>query len=109
MTNPRFPMIIPKRLNAIAPPAAESRVKQFKLPILLTLVHIPFGILLYRAGAIAVLHPLGVFFLGMYWAFQKNEKLEKTALVVTTSSALKCCGEWQICRCFGNSVNMRRR
>ena len=83
MTNPRFPMIIPKRLNAIAPPTIESRVKEFKLPILLTLVHIPFGVLLYKAGALAVLHPFGVFCLGMYWAFQKREKLEKIALVVT--------------------------
>ena len=83
MTNPRFPMTVPKRLNAFAPPTAESRVKEFKLPILLTLVHIPFGILLYKSGAIAVLHPLGVFFLGMYWAYQKSAKLQKSALVVT--------------------------
>ena len=83
MTDSRYPMTVPRRVNSFAPPVAESRVKQFKLPILLTLVHIPFGILLYKLGAIAVLHPYGVFFLGMYWAFQKHEKLEKTALVVT--------------------------
>ncbi len=82
MINSRYPMNLPNRVNSFAPPHSVSRVKEFKLPILLTLVHIPFGILLYKAGAIAILHPYGVFLLGMHWAFQKHEKLEKTALIV---------------------------
>jgi hypothetical protein len=82
MINSRYPMNLPNRVSSFAPPHSVSRVKEFKLPILLTLVHIPFGILLYNAGAIALLHPYGVFLLGMHWAFRKHEKLEKTALIV---------------------------
>jgi hypothetical protein len=72
---------IPNRKPNFAPTSTNHRLAQFKLPILLTLLHIPLGILLYRIGAAAIIHPYTVLFVGLYWAFQKKEKLEKVACV----------------------------
>ena len=55
---------------------------KFKLPLLLTILHIPLGILLYSSSLLAFIHPAIVFFLGLYYAFRKNEKIEKVVYVV---------------------------
>lgn len=57
-------------------------VHKFKLPIFFIFLHIPLGLLLYNLGFWGLLHPFIVFFLGLYYAIRKNEKLEQVALVV---------------------------
>ncbi len=74
--------VIPNRKPNFAPISTNHQLAQFKLPLLLTLLHIPLGILLYRAGAAAIIHPYAVVLLGLYWAFQRKEKLEKVAWIV---------------------------
>lgn len=54
-------------------------VQKFKLPLLLTILHIPLGLLLYRSSALALFHPLLTFFLGLYFAVRKHERLERVA------------------------------
>ncbi|MEP7037849.1 MAG: O-antigen ligase family protein [Acidobacteriota bacterium] len=59
----------------------KQQVKDFKLPLLLTFLHIPLGILIYRINGLAVIHQLAVLSLGLYLASRKREKLEKVAYV----------------------------
>jgi len=54
--------------------------REFKLVLLLTLVHIPLGLLLYNAGSLAILHPAAAFFVGLKWAFKKQVALGQVAL-----------------------------
>ncbi len=54
---------------------------KYELPLLLIVLHIPLGLLLYWSSALAFIHPVAVFFLGLYWAIRKNEKLEKIAWI----------------------------
>ena len=82
-------MLSAKRL-VYAPPRGIDRLcgvqsrmsREFRLTLLISLAHLPLGILLYNAGALALLHPIAVFSLGMFWAFQKRTKLDRVALVV---------------------------
>lgn len=60
---------------------SKKRLKSFKLPLLITALHIPFGVLSYQINNISVIHQLVVFGLGLYWAIRKKEKLEKIAYV----------------------------
>lgn len=55
--------------------------KKFKLPLLLTILHIPLGLVLYRLGALGAIHPLIVLLLGLYLAFRKSVKIERVAFV----------------------------
>lgn len=52
----------------------------FFIPILLA--HIPLGLALYSSSALAFLHPLSVFALGLYWAMQKKAPIERVAYTV---------------------------
>lgn len=83
MLNSRSLTAISRRAEKTAPVALNRRAEQFKLPLLLTLIHIPLGILLYNSGAFGVLHAYAAFAVGLYWAYQKREKLEKSGLAVT--------------------------
>src|SRR5687768_1190836 len=49
---------------------------------LLFALHVPLGILMYNSSAIATVHPLVVFTLGMYWAVRTNVSLIRPAYVV---------------------------
>lgn len=60
--------------------AAPERTGNFRLPLFLTCAHLPLGLLLYNSSALAILHPAGVFLLGLYYAARKGEKIEKTAM-----------------------------
>ncbi|MEP6900903.1 MAG: O-antigen ligase family protein [Actinomycetota bacterium] len=53
----------------------------FKLPLLLILLHIPLGIILYNAGSLGLLHPLILFVIGMRHAILKDVKLERVAQI----------------------------
>lgn len=55
----------------------------FKLPLLLILLHIPLGIFLYNAGPLGLLHPLAVLVIGMRRALLRTEKLESVAQIAT--------------------------
>ena len=48
---------------------------------LLFALHVPLGVLMYWFSALAILHPLTVIGLGMYWAMQKQEPIAKVAYV----------------------------
>lgn len=61
--------------------APIQRVERFKLPILLTILHIPLGIAFYRVGALGLIHQLAVLALGLYWAVRKDTKIERVAWV----------------------------
>lgn len=58
---------------------AAKRMQEFELPILFMVAHIPLGLLLYSSSALAFLYPVIAFFTGLYWASQKNERIEKVA------------------------------
>ena len=56
-------------------------IQKYKFPLLLFILHIPFGILLYRVHSLVWLHQIGVLFVGLYYAVRKHEKIEKAACV----------------------------
>ena len=56
--------------------------REFNVTLMLSLAHLPLGILLYNAGTLALLHPIAAFSLGIYWAIQKRIKLDRIALAV---------------------------
>jgi Lipid A core - O-antigen ligase and related enzymes len=58
------------------------QARKFKLPILLTLAHLPLGVALYGSGALGLIHPLIVFAFGMRLACTAQVKLERVAMVV---------------------------
>lgn len=57
-------------------------IEKSRLFILLALLHIPLGILLKNLSFLAVLHPLAVLAIGLYFALRKRAKLEQAAAVV---------------------------
>ena len=60
--------------------AVSARLPEsFKFPLVLVLLHLPLGFFLYYGSTFALLHPLGVFLLGMRAAFSTEEKLERSA------------------------------
>ncbi len=75
LQNPGSPN--PNYMKLVTKPAHDN----FKLPLLLILLHIPLGILLYNAGSLGLLHPFAVLILGMRRALLKDEKLESVAAV----------------------------
>ena len=61
-------------------PLPASATREFKLIVLLTLLHIPLGISLYNVGPLAILHPLAAFLVGLKWAIRKDVRLAQVAL-----------------------------
>ncbi len=57
------------------------RAREFRLIVILTLVHLPLGPLLYQASFAGLLHPVGAFAVGMHYAVQKKVSLDRVALV----------------------------
>lgn len=56
---------------------------QFRVILLLALIHVPLGILIYNAGPLAVLHPMASLGVGLYCALQKKIRLELVALSIS--------------------------
>lgn len=54
----------------------------FKHVTLLTLMHVPLGILFYNSGVLAMLHAYGLFAVGMFWALDRRKSLEQVGWVV---------------------------
>ena len=56
-----------------------SGVEYVYLPLLI--LHLPLGILLYNSSVAAFLHPAIVMTIGLYWAIQKRQPIERVAFV----------------------------
>ncbi len=68
-------------LNSIR--AAQNKMsREFKTILLLTLLHIPLGVLFYSSSLLGVISSLIAFFLGLSWALSKRQTLENVAWVV---------------------------
>jgi hypothetical protein len=72
------------RINDFAQPSVidDKESRDFRIVVFLSLIHVPLGVLIYNVGSLALLHPFGVFALGLYWAIQKRVKIERTALAI---------------------------
>ena len=56
--------------------------REFRLIVFATLLHLPLGIVLYNAGALAVLHPILVFVVGLSWALRRQVQMAQVTLAV---------------------------
>ncbi len=56
--------------------------RNFRWLALISLAHLPFGVLIYIAGPFAILHPATVFVVGLYWAANTRFRLERVALAI---------------------------
>jgi len=54
--------------------------RELKITTWIMIAHIPLGVLLYNAGSFAVVHPLAILVLGLYWATQKRYSLSTVAI-----------------------------
>ncbi len=54
----------------------------FRLFLVITILHVPLGLFDYYSGPAALLHPAAVFGIGIYWAMQRKVRLERVALAV---------------------------
>lgn len=59
-----------------------QRVPNYRLILVLVILHFPLGLFDYYAGPAALLHPAAAFGLGLYWALQKKVRLQRVALAV---------------------------
>lgn len=76
------PLIHSSMPNALPGRAFQNlSSREVRLTLLLGLIHIPLGLLLYRVPSAAIIHPIGVFLIGAYWAMQKRYSLDRVALV----------------------------
>ena len=60
---------------------AESGVTQARV-LVFWIIHIPLGLALYNLGSFALIHPVVVVAVGMYWAVNTRVPIYKVALVV---------------------------
>lgn len=56
--------------------------REIKLTLLIAIAHLPLGLLLYNVRSVAILHPMAVFLVGIYWAVQKQYSLDRVAIAV---------------------------
>ena len=56
--------------------------REFRLTVLITLLHLPLGILLYNVGPLAILHPVIVLVVGLTWAVRKHVRMGQVALAI---------------------------
>ncbi len=57
------------------------KIENYRVPLLLILLHVPLGLLLYRSTSLALIHPLAVLITGLYFAVRRDAELEKVAYV----------------------------
>ncbi len=60
----------------------EGRAKEYRLILILALIHVPLGILIYSQGLLGIAHQVVIFGLAFYCAIQKEVKLEYVAITV---------------------------
>lgn len=62
---------------------SEKRsANNFRTLVLLSLAHLPLGVLIYFGGSLSLLHPLAVLIVGLYWAANPTYRLERVALAI---------------------------
>ncbi|MEP7038497.1 MAG: hypothetical protein ABI891_09140, partial [Acidobacteriota bacterium] len=59
------PQIRPRKHGKLI---SVQSIQKYKFPLLLFILHIPFGLLLYRVHALVWLHQITVLFVGLYYA-----------------------------------------
>lgn len=64
--------------NGVAVKRIGSRER--KITMLIAFAHLPLGVLLYNVGPLAILHPVAIFLLGLYWAVKERYSLNRVAL-----------------------------
>jgi len=57
--------------------------REFRIIALVSIIHLPLGLVLYNAGQLAILHPAIVFAFGVYLATKKKVALSIVVLVVS--------------------------
>ena len=77
----RFPHPRPLRIDRYAV-VRKLASRELKLTLLISFAHLPLGVLLYNIGSLAILHPVAVFLVGLYWALKKQFSIERVALAV---------------------------
>lgn len=60
----------------------KNNSKNFLFWVLTGAAHLPLGVLVYSAGPFAILHPIAVFLIGIYWAVNKRYRLERVAFAI---------------------------
>ena len=83
MINTRQISTLPNKPLEYARFNLEQFVPNYRFLLLLMFLHIPLGLLLYRSSALALLYPVLVFSIGLYYAIRKQERLERVALVAS--------------------------
>jgi O-antigen ligase len=81
MNNAVYPQNPISRKSKYAQFIASQMRDEYRLPLLLILLHIPLGIILYNAGSLGLLHPIILLVIGMRYAILKDVKLERVAEV----------------------------
>lgn len=71
------------RIRSIVPNRQEKPVRtnrELFIFLLIAIVHIPLGIVMYSFPSFAIIHPIAILLVGIYWAVQKETGLDKVAL-----------------------------
>ena len=71
----QVPSIVPNRQKL-----SVRTKRELFIFLLVAFAHIPLGILLYSSPSIAIIHPIAVFLIGIYWAVQTRFGLNRVAL-----------------------------
>lgn len=56
--------------------------KYFWILLLVSVAHLPLGLVIYSAGSFALVHPIAVLCFGLYWALDREVPLERVAFVM---------------------------
>lgn len=62
--------------------ANSKTSREFTFLLGLAIIHIPLGIVVYSAGPLAVLHPIAVLAVGLYWAVRRETRLDRVAIAI---------------------------
>lgn len=60
----------------------DGSSRDFRIVLLLTLIHIPLGVALYNTGSAGIIHPYLIFAFGMYLALKRESSMASIALVI---------------------------
>lgn len=60
----------------------KNASRNFLILLLISIGHLPIGVLIYTAGPFAILHPVCVVAVGLYWALNTRYRLERVALAI---------------------------
>jgi hypothetical protein len=72
----------PYHSKKIAQILKKRKSREFKIVVLAALAHLPLFLFLYQSSALALIHPVAAFLIGMYLAARKKVRLEWVVLPV---------------------------